>query len=151
MFKKTFGREDGKCRVFVIMYIARNNRLYTRAEGLSPEEITKHFPPLTEQDVRAANESRITATLIRVPWMHGSPPHTSRFTTTRFKSFLYAASVISQPFYSIRRRRSSTSVEGTSSIFTTSRRGRIAGSLSRLPEPLTSDREAFRLQRALRF
>lgn len=24
------------------------------AEGLSPKEITKHFPPLTEQDVRAA-------------------------------------------------------------------------------------------------
>ena len=24
------------------------------AEGLSPQEITKHFPPLTEQDVRAA-------------------------------------------------------------------------------------------------
>jgi uncharacterized protein (DUF433 family) len=24
------------------------------AEGLSPVEITKHFPPLTEQDVRAA-------------------------------------------------------------------------------------------------
>jgi uncharacterized protein (DUF433 family) len=24
------------------------------AEGLSPMEITKHFPPLTEQDVRAA-------------------------------------------------------------------------------------------------
>ena len=24
------------------------------AEGLSPNEITKHFPPLTEQDVRAA-------------------------------------------------------------------------------------------------
>ena len=24
------------------------------AEGLSPIEITKHFPPLTEQDVRAA-------------------------------------------------------------------------------------------------
>ena len=23
------------------------------AEGLSPKEITKHFPPLTEQDVRA--------------------------------------------------------------------------------------------------
>jgi len=24
------------------------------ADGLSPKEITKHFPPLTEQDVRAA-------------------------------------------------------------------------------------------------
>jgi len=24
------------------------------AEGLSPKEITKHFPPLTERDVRAA-------------------------------------------------------------------------------------------------
>jgi uncharacterized protein (DUF433 family) len=24
------------------------------AEGLSPKEITKHFPPLTEEDVRAA-------------------------------------------------------------------------------------------------
>ena len=24
------------------------------AEGLSPQEITKHFPPLTGQDVRAA-------------------------------------------------------------------------------------------------
>jgi uncharacterized protein (DUF433 family) len=24
------------------------------AEGLSPKEITRHFPPLTEQDVRAA-------------------------------------------------------------------------------------------------
>ena len=24
------------------------------AEGLSPNEITRHFPPLTEQDVRAA-------------------------------------------------------------------------------------------------
>jgi len=24
------------------------------AEGLSPKQITKHFPPLTEQDVRAA-------------------------------------------------------------------------------------------------
>jgi uncharacterized protein (DUF433 family) len=24
------------------------------AEGLSPKEITKHFPPLTEHDVRAA-------------------------------------------------------------------------------------------------
>lgn len=24
------------------------------AEGLSPREITKHFPPLTEEDVRAA-------------------------------------------------------------------------------------------------
>lgn len=24
------------------------------AEGLSPKEITTHFPPLTEQDVRAA-------------------------------------------------------------------------------------------------
>ena len=24
------------------------------AEALSPKEITKHFPPLTEQDVRAA-------------------------------------------------------------------------------------------------
>ena len=24
------------------------------AEGLSPKEITQHFPPLTEQDVRAA-------------------------------------------------------------------------------------------------
>ncbi len=24
------------------------------AEGLSPKEITNHFPPLTEQDVRAA-------------------------------------------------------------------------------------------------
>lgn len=24
------------------------------AEGLSPKEVTKHFPPLTEQDVRVA-------------------------------------------------------------------------------------------------
>jgi hypothetical protein len=44
----------------------------------------------------SANESRTTATLIRVPRMHGSPPHTSDFTTTRFKSFLYAVSVISK-------------------------------------------------------
>lgn len=44
-------------------------------------------------DNPSANESKITATLIRVPWMHGSPPHTSDFTTTRFKSFLYALSV----------------------------------------------------------
>src|SRR5882672_1852087 len=51
----------------------------------------------------SAKDSRITATLIRVPWMQGSPPHTSGLATTRLKSFLYAASVIFETFYSIDR------------------------------------------------
>ncbi len=34
------------------------------AEGLSPKEITKHFPPLTELDVRAA--VAYTAALSRI-------------------------------------------------------------------------------------
>src|SRR3989442_1433527 len=50
-------------------------------------------------DKPSANESRITATLIRVPWMHGSPPHTFGFTTTRFRSCRYALSVICVTFY----------------------------------------------------
>src|SRR5207244_5960388 len=50
-------------------------------------------------DKPSANESRITATLIRVSSMQGSPPLTFGFTTTRFKSFLYAVSVIFETFY----------------------------------------------------
>jgi uncharacterized protein (DUF433 family) len=34
------------------------------AEGLSPKEITKHFPPLTEQDVRAAVAYAVKASMI---------------------------------------------------------------------------------------
>src|SRR5437016_3087842 len=37
--------------------------------------------------------------------MRGSPPQTLDFTTTRFKSFLYALSVISESFYSIQVRK----------------------------------------------
>src|SRR5207253_8902596 len=47
-------------------------------------------------DNPSAKESRMTATLIRVPWMHGSPPATFGLTTTRFRSFLYALSVITR-------------------------------------------------------